>query len=167
MNKKIVSSALALSLLAVNTISVRATTISENNSSSDSYSNCVNPGRFWNGGIKEEQYRNLYLHVCARVGNLSGNEKSDKNSTGIKLIPTPTVIIIPTETQIPEETETSIPPTNNPTEIPTQKPPVIIITDTPEPTKIPDPTKECKNKNSDKDGTPNECNAGIGQEKKS
>lgn len=45
----------------------------------------------------------------------------------------------------------------------TQAPPSVQPTDTPAPPDNDD--KECKNKNAGKDGTPAECNAGIGQEK--
>lgn len=65
---------------------------------------------------------------------------------------TPTVSKTPKPSKTPTNTHTAE-PTVNPTN-----------TATPEPTETSAP--ECKNKNSGKDGTPAECNAGIGQEKK-
>lgn len=66
--------------------------------------------------------------------------------------PTDVVIILTQETATPPATE----------------PPAIVTDEPPAETETPDPTeevKECKNKNSGKDGTPEECNAGGGQEK--
>lgn len=65
----------------------------------------------------------------------------------------PTVDV--TETPAPELTPVS---TEEPTAVPTQEP---TVEPSPEATETP----ACKNKNSGKDGTPAECNAGGGQEK--
>jgi hypothetical protein len=90
-------------------------------------------------------------------------------------VPTPETITtpVPTKTIVtPEPTQPVIvittPAPTQPavTPEPTQPP---VVTETPEPTQpvvVVEPTEEaCKNKNSGKDGTPDECNAGGGQEK--
>lgn len=95
--------------------------------------------------------------------------------TQISVTFTPTEVSL-TQTPKPEKTKnpTSTPPipsTTIPTIIPTieetpKPPPTIVPTEnTPEPTEETEEV-ECKNKNSGKDGTPDECNAGGGQEKK-
>jgi len=114
------------------------------------YSNCVNPGQFWaNSDIDQQKYLAIFLHYCTRVGD--GEVSQAKAERKTAKIPA-------TSTQTSPPVPTKIIPTPKPTENPTQ-PPVV------NPTKTPKPENTCKNKNSGKDGTPAECNAGKGQEK--
>jgi hypothetical protein len=144
MNKKLISSGvLAITLATAISIVKEAKTL---NYESTTYSTCTNPGQFWGDfGIDKDKYENIYLGYCS-VRGVDGdviiNKKHKKNSPPVvKSIPTPEIVIVetpkPTKTEIPNSTETP----DSPKE------------------------KECKNKNSGKDGTPSECNAGIGQEK--
>ncbi len=152
----ILSASILLSSASVIVNKVKAITFSTN-----SYSNCVNPGQFWdNYGIESAKYKAIYLGNCTRVG-----DKDEVKDNNRKVIPVSTPVISFTETveipivestPIPEQTE--IVNTPDPTEKPTE-----ISTNIPQETEV--PTDECKNKNSGKDGTPNECNAGGGQEK--
>lgn len=108
--------------------------------------------------VSGKDYTNPYYAVChdplmTNIVLLNGCEnpaKIDKQDNPDREIP---VVIstpeIPT-TESPAET-----PAENPTENPTDETPEEIPTETP----------ACKNKNSGKDGTPAECNAGGGQEK--
>lgn len=142
---------------------------------------CTTPGQFWaNTGVDISFYRNLYLGYCSRRGEetpvvfvetptetfavtpvatlMTKIKKVIRRITATPLPPTETSTpVSPVNTQPPAtETSTPIPPTVMP-------PPA---TETPVETSTPNtPDKECKNKNSGKDGTPSECNAGKGQEK--
>lgn len=98
---------------------------------------------------------------------------------GATVIPTNTIStpikpqIFATRTPKPEEDKpVRVIETLIPTDQPTETSPEVSETpepnDPPEPTetvKPPKPEKECHNKNSGRDGTPDECNAGGGQEK--